>query len=46
MQNNNFRKTENEMLAEMHELRASLLEGGKKIVGKWTQRLVPEQATA
>lgn len=44
MQNNIFKKTENEMLAEMHALRASLMENGKRIVGKWTQRIVMEQA--
>jgi hypothetical protein len=46
MQNTNFKKTENEMLAEMHALRASLIEAGKEVVGKWTQRIVMERAAA
>ncbi len=44
MQNTNFKKTENEMLAEMHALRASLIASSKEIIGKWTQRIVMEQA--
>lgn len=37
---NNFRKTENEMLAEVHALRASLIEASKDVVGRWTQRII------
>jgi hypothetical protein len=40
------KKTENQMLQEMQQIRAKMIESGKQVLGTWTQRILSERAAA